>query len=178
MSTSRIATALAALGLVAAAHAATALDDEQVSARVLEAARQYASAISCVAEAPTAERMAALVPYRGPQSQGEARYVVFWSGDVGCLGGSGTRGHWLATVTVGTDDHFVVDPRQSSPVVQLGEVHRGFERLVSHSANTLVIDARAYAATDPNCCPSQRWRYTLRRDAKGQWRQTARRALP
>ncbi|MBD2326939.1 hypothetical protein [Alkalinema sp. FACHB-956] len=154
------------------------LSTQAVTARVIQAAANYQAAISCNDIPPEAKNIAALVPYRIHEDRMNAMYAVFWSGDIGCNGGSGTTFMNLSIVTVGVADTFIVDPLRSSPAVSIDFPSRGYERIVGNTKDSIIIDAADYGPNDSNCCPSLRFRYTLKLDEKGNWNQVAKKQLP
>lgn len=173
---------------LAAGLAAAASDDQaqpsspqpsiqQVTKAVLGAANKYASGISCVEIPAQAKDIAVLVPHRNDYST-DGKYAVFWAGDIGCAGGSGTVSFNLAIVRVGAGSNFYVDPAASSPIINLEFPTRGLERIAGKTQNTITVDAAEYGPNDANCCPSVRSRYTLRADEKGNWKLVEKRALP
>ena len=112
----------------------------------------------------------ALVPYKTMDDRMDAKYAVLWVGDIGCAGGSGTEGTNLSIVTISTGDSYVVDPLQSSPVIQFESPVRFVERIVGNTRDSLILEGMEYGPKDPNCCPSIKVRFTLRVDEKGNWK--------
>ncbi len=143
---------------------------QEVTRKVLQAVNGYASAISCVESSAKAKDIAALKPYKTIDNAYDAQYLVFWDGDIGCAGGSGTTSFNAALVHTGAGGTFIVDPLRSSPVIDLEFNTRLFERLVGNTENTLVVEAGEFAENDSNCCPTLHFRYTLRIDDKGNWK--------
>ena len=111
-----------------------------------------------------------LVPYKTMDDRMDAKYAVLWVGDIGCAGGSGTEGTNLSIVTISTGDSYVVDPLQSSPVIQFESPVRFVERIVGNTRDSLILEGMEYGPKDPNCCPSIKVRFTLRVDEKGNWK--------
>jgi hypothetical protein len=134
---------------------------------VMHAATRYLSAVACPGILVPMEDIHALAPAR--QGETMPTYATIWTGDLGCFGGTGTwRSHILiATVNNG---HAVVRPELSSPVVEFESPARYVTKVVSASADTLVLEGREYGPDDPNSNPSVRVRFTLRADAKGNWK--------
>lgn len=100
----------------------------------------------------------------------EATYAVLWTGDIGCAGGSGTNGTNIAMVSIGSGDSFFVDPTRSSPAIDFDSPTRYVDRLVGNTRDSLILEGHEYGANDSNCCPSINLRFTLRLDAKGNWK--------
>lgn len=149
-----------------------------ITAKIIKSVANYQSAISCSDMPPEAKNIAALVPYKTLDDRLNATYAVFWIGDIGCAGGSGTSGENIAIVTVGAADTFVVDPLRSSPTVSLDFPQRGYERIVGNTKDSIIVDAAEHGPNDANCCPSVRFRYTLKLDEKGNWKQIDKKSLP
>ena len=77
-----------------------------------------------------------------------------------------------------TGDSYVVDPLQSSPVIQFESPVRGVERIVGNTRDSLILEGMEYGPKDPNCCPSIKVRFTLRVDEKGNWKLVEKKTLP
>jgi hypothetical protein len=144
----------------------------EITSRVLAAVNGYAALIGCEGGAE-ASGIAALAPYNyeADRSYPYATYAVVWHGDVGCMGGSGTVDARIAIVTlgIGSPYDFYIDPARSSPVIRFEPPVKYIERVVGNTGNSIVMDGRAYGPNDANCCPSQRIRFTMKVDAKGNW---------
>lgn len=164
-----IACALGPL-LAAPAIAAEPALPPEAAARVVQAVTRYAQAIAC----PDVRVDPALVaPLHRPapdEDASAAKFAALWLGDVGCQGGTGTAGAQIAVVTVGASDTYVVDPRQSSPVVAFDSPVRFVERILGHTEDSLQLQGKGYAPKDANCCPTLDLRFTLKADARGNWR--------
>lgn len=145
---------------------------QKITAGVIRAATDYATAVSCDNEKIDSTRVAALVPYKSFTDRLEAKYVVLWDGDLGCLGGSGTNLTNLAIVTAGAGDSFVVAPSRSSPIIKFEAPARLIERIVASSRDSLTLEGKEHGSEDASCCPSIPVRFTLRSDSSGNWRLT------
>ncbi|AQR65088.1 hypothetical protein BXU06_08450 [Aquaspirillum sp. LM1] len=151
---------------------------QEINRGVLKAATNYANGISCVDAPATAKDILALKPIRTPDDASEAEFLVTWVGDIGCNGGSGTVGTNFAIVKVGSGGSFYVDPLRSSPAISVALNTRFVERLVGNTRDTIVVDAADFGPNDSNQWPTLRFRYTLKVDAKGNWKQVERKPLP
>ena len=151
---------------------------QSITSKVIKATTNYQAAISCSDLQPEPKNIAALVPYKTFDDRINATYAAFWVGDIGCAGGSSTSGVNVAIVTVGAADTFLVDPLRSSPAVSVEFPSRGYERIVGNTKDSIIIDAAEHGPNDANCCPSIRFRYTLKLDEKGNWKQTEKKSLP
>lgn len=146
---------------------------QEITKQIIRSVKSYASSISCGGVEVSPKDIAALVPYRSVDDRDSAKYAVLWSGDIGCAGGSGTQGTYIAIVNVGVGDSFLVNPLESSPVVEFGSFEaRGFPKIVGNTANSIVLDGFEYNPNgkDAMCCPSVPVRATVRVDEKGNWK--------
>lgn len=159
-------TMLACLAISSGASAAPRSADE-VKAGISNAVERYANSISCKGIKVQPEDVLTLES--GNDKEILPKYAVLWSGDLGCFGGSGTEATRLAIATVNTGQ-YVVQPGFSSPVVAFESPVRFVTRVVSNNADTLVLEGKEYAPTDPRSSPSIPVRFTLRVSEKGDWR--------
>jgi hypothetical protein len=143
--------------------------ENEVKTGIADTVERYANSISCRGITVKPEDVLTLAPYKDDQTP--AKYAVLWTGDLGCFGGSGTEGTRLAIATVNTGQ-YVVQPELSSPAVAFESPVRFISRVFSHSADLLVLEGKEYEANDPRSNPSVLVRFTLRVDAKGNWRLT------
>jgi hypothetical protein len=150
----------------------------KITKEVLRVANNYASAVSCIDSPAEANDILALHPYKKREDALDAKFLVFWHGDIGCDGGSGTHTDNVALVRMGSFDSYYVDPTRSSPRIDLEFNTRFLERLVGNTENTIVVDAMEFAKGDSNNFPSLLFRYTLRVDAKGNWKLLDKKLLP
>jgi hypothetical protein len=143
-----------------------------ITKQIVRAVQSYANAISCPAGTVSPKSIAALFPYKNLEDRDSAKYAVLWSGDIGCLGGSGSVATQIAIVTVGPNGHFRVVPGLSSPAIKFEGIQaRSFPKLVGNTSDTLILDGLDYnpAGGDGMCCPSVLVRVTVRADEKGNW---------
>ena len=169
--------AIAAIGL-GNANAQNMPSAQEITRYIIKVATAYADSIACEHSKIEAKNIAALAPYKTMDSRGDAKYVVLWSGDIGCAGGTGTTGSAITLVKIGAGDSFVVDPLQSSPIISHELPVRYVERLVGNTADSLIIEGKEYGKDDPNCCPSINVRATLKVDAKGNWKMVEKKVIP
>lgn len=155
--------------LAIASHAGAApKSPAEIQAGVAEAVNHYVKAVAC----PVAPIKPADVMTLQPDTESDvalSKYAVLWAGDMGCAGGSGSENTELtmATYSVG---RFVVQAELSTPSVTFESPVRFVTRVVSFTADTLVLEGKEYAPDDPRSSPSIPVRFTLRVDAKGNWR--------
>ena len=157
---------LTCLAIAASASAAPRSADE-IKTGISNAVERFANSISCRGIKVQPEDVLTLAEDQNEETL--PKYAVLWSGDLGCFGGSGTEATHLAIATVNTGQ-YVVQPELSSPVAAFESPVRFVTRVVSNNADTLVLEGREYAPTDPQSNPSIPVRFTLRVDAKGDWR--------
>jgi uncharacterized membrane protein len=151
------------------ASAQPILSAQEITRGVVKVATAYADAISCGHPKISAKNIAALVPYKA-DARDDARYLVVWSGDIGCEGGTGSVNPAISTVNIGAGNRFFVDPLRSSPSIKHEIPVRYVERLVGTTADSLTVEGKAYGPNDGNCCPSTDVRATVKVDAKGNWK--------
>ena len=77
-----------------------------------------------------------------------------------------------------TGQLFVVDPRVSSPIIQFDSPVRMVSRIVGNTRDTLILEGKVFADSDPHCCSSITVRFTLRVDEKGNWKLVEKKVLP
>ena len=119
----------------------------RTSAQVLAPVEQYARAIGCNLQLDRRN----VAQYRLDDS---VAFVVVYSLDVGCTGGSAMTRSVFAVVRRGGNDHFFIDPRYSSPF----QTDQGFPPLIER----ITVEGRAIRYTgreldpakDAPCCPS------------------------
>ncbi|WP_020484970.1 hypothetical protein [Methylomonas sp. MK1] len=156
------------------------LAEVEITSRVVQSAKKYIDSIACDA-VTTTKHVAALSPFKTVEDQDSAKYAVLWSGDIGCLGGSGSIQNYVALVTISPNGRFLVDSTKSSPAVQFGGFpSRNFPKLVGNTDNSIVLEG---LDDDPEgiegkCCPSLPVRVTVSIDANGNWVIVDRKVLP
>lgn len=150
----------------------------QINKEVLSAANSYAKAISCVEELATPQTIFALDPLNTEEDFDEAKYLVFWIGDVGCFGGSGTVGFHHAVVRANHRGNFYVDSLHSSPAID-GVESRFIQKFVGNSKDTMVVDQLEHDEQDGNNFPSLKYRVTYQiDDNSGKWKLLEKKKLP
>ena len=150
----------------AGAHAALTAPDE-IRAGVAEVAERYANAIACGGIKIRPEDVHVLDA--GRIDSHLPRYAVLWNGDLACYGGSGSPATHLIVATLNTG-RYLVQPQLSSPVVAFELPVRFVTRVVRAEGNTLVLEGKEHAATDPRSNPSIPVRFTLRAEPDGNWK--------
>ena len=148
---------------------------------VIEAAARYAQGIACEVQAITPDEVVLLAGDPSDEAAGYGpRFAVLWTGDVGCQGGSGTTMTNIAIVHGrGMEQRdYYVDALRSSPAIDFESPVRAVERIVRHGPDELELEGLMQGDSDPNCCPSEPVRFTLRADEAGHWKLIAQQALP
>lgn len=166
---------LVTLLLSCSVHAAEK-SSEEIKRGIADAVRRYANAISCPGVKVRAEDVMALLPGEDA-GQRLSRYVVLWSGDLGCFGGAGIEATHLAIATI-SGGKYVVDPRLSSPVIAFDSPVRFVKRVVSYSEDSLTLQGNVYGPQDKAGNPTIPVRFTVKVDDKGNWKLTEKRLLP
>lgn len=163
--------AIAAVSLISSISTAQdAPQVETITKGIIAAASAYQNAISCSESRIQAKDIAALIPWKTFDDRMDAKYAVLLTGDIGCAGGSGTNYTYIAMISIGSGNSFVVDPSHSSPVIAFESPARYVARLVGNTRDTLILEGYEFGPNDANCCPSINLRFTLRVDAKGNWK--------
>jgi len=157
--------------------AQTAMPVQEITRQIIRSTTNYGNAISCPGVTVEPKQIAALMPYKTMEDRMDAKYAVLWTGDIGCAGGSGTTSTNIAMVSVSVGDSFVVDPTQSSPIVQFESPVRYIERIVGNTRDSLILEGKEYGDKDSNCCPSIPVRFTMKPDEKGNWKVTEKKIL-
>lgn len=167
-----------AICMSATAQEQESLSIQQITEGVLEAVNGYAKAISCFNELATPASVFALTPLKTRDDFFDAKYLAFWTGDVGCNGGSGTMTMNHAVVRVSQLGDFYVDPHHSAPVID-GPRSRFITKYVGNGKDTMVIDQLEHAANDGNNFPSLKYRVTYQIDDRsGKWKIINKKQLP
>jgi hypothetical protein len=170
--------ALVALALVTAVQGAAAAErsSDEVKEGVADVVKRYANAIACPGVKIRPDDVLTLVPYkRGDRTQ--AKFAVLWTGDPGCIAGPGDEATYIAIATI-SGGRFVVDPRQSSPLVQFESPVRFVRRVVDYTDDTLILQGNIYGPQDAHNKPTIPVRFTLQVDDNGNWKMVEKRVLP
>lgn len=171
--------ALAAFLFLAAAHAFGAAVDktsDDIKEGIADVVKRYANAVACPGVRVRPADVLTLVPYKRGERQ-QSKYAVLWTGDPGCVAGPGDEATYIAIATI-SGGRFVVDPRQSSPLVQFESPVRFVRRVVDYSEDTLILQGNIYGPQDVHNKPSIPVRFTLQADENGNWKMVEKRVLP
>lgn len=171
-----VAATLVCLTLSTAAIAAPERSNEEIKRGIADAVRRYANAISCPNVKVRPDDVLALTPFEDDYRR-LSKYAVLWTGDMGCNGGSGIVASHLAIATI-NNGKYVVDPRQSSPVVEFEAPVRVVKRVVSYTDETLTLQGNVHGPQDTQNNPTVPVRFTLKVDEKGNWKMLEKRVLP
>ena len=167
------------LGMGSSCFAQSVPPVQEITRQVIKAATSYKDAIACADEGKIgAKDIAALVPWKTFYGRPDAMYAVLWGGDIGCAGGSGTNGTHVSIVTIGAGDSYIVDPLQSSPVIQFDSPVRYVSRIVGNTRDSMILEGLEYGPEDSNCCPSSVVRFTRKLDEKGNWKLAEKKVMP
>ena len=152
------------------ASASAAPGRSEINTEALATANAYASAIACAVSDITPTDIVALRPYTSMEDRHDAEYLVFWEGDIGCLGGSATSTFNVSSIMIATGDSYLVDLDKSSPAVGV-QAGRG-AKLIGHTGEKIFMETMEYADGDANCCPSITRRIAITRDRDGNWNES------
>ncbi|QYF95383.1 hypothetical protein KY495_09640 [Massilia sp. PAMC28688] len=148
---------------------------EEIKRGIVDAVRRYANAISCPGVKVRTDDALALIPVEDDERM-LPKYVVLWSGDLGCFGGAGIEATHLAVATI-SSGKYIVDPRLSSPVVTFESPVRFVKRVVSYTPDSMTLQGNVFGPQDRRD-PSIPVRFTVKVDDKGNWIMTDKRVLP
>lgn len=162
--------------LASGAQAAPDRSNEEIKRGVADVVRRYANAIACPGVRVRPDDVLALTPYEDDYRR-TSMYAVLWTGDLGCHGGSGVEQSHLAIATI-NNGKYVVDPRLSSPIVELEIPVRIVRRVVSYTDDTMTLQGNVHGPQDRQNNPSVPVRFTLKLDEKGNWKMVDKRVLP
>lgn len=140
------------------------LSEMEVRNQALKVAKQYAQSITCDYSINPNNLIALTPPTYDSVDYSTPEYVLIWSGDVGCYGGSHSIRYLITTINVRAANTATVDPLLSSPAVQWTINPNLIKKMTRISNNSLKI-----IATDET---ESNVEIRLKRDAKGQWRVT------
>ena len=142
---------------------------KEIMTQVQKVVQNYADAISCESQPIDQKLIVPFVPYKRESERLDAMYGAIWLGDIGCTGGrGGLKGH-IAVLTIGAGDAVLVDPSQSSPIVEFPLPTTDISKVVSHAKDSIVLEGKTFAPNDPACCPSKKVIFTLKRNRDGSW---------
>lgn len=169
--------ALTLLCMVSISHA-HAVNNTALTKKILATATAYQQAIACETSPITQENIIPLTPFTDEEDQWESRYVVLWSGDIGCQGGSGTSTANITSIEIGAAQYVYVNSEESSPNIDYESPVAYVRRVVSYAKDKLVLEGKTYAEKDPHCCPSLTIQFTLTQDTEGNWKKTEEHLIP
>jgi hypothetical protein len=140
------------------ADASSPTSQKAVIQEVVRVANKFIDHGPCEPSRADPSTVATMSPYTPDveAGRGAAEYVVVWSGDIGCRGGSGTN----------TMNYLLVEKRgvTSARIVGVGELDgASIERIVAATPDTLTVDAYTWGPDDAHCCASvyERWTFRL-----------------
>ena len=162
--------------MASGAQAAPDRSNEEIKRGVADVVRRYANAIACPGVRVRPADVLALTPYEDDYRR-TSKYAVLWSGDLGCNGGAGVVQSHLSIATI-NNGKYVVDPRQSSPIVDLESPVRIVKRVVSYTDDTMTLQGNVHGPQDRQGYPSVPVRFTLKLDDQGNWKMVDKRVLP
>lgn len=122
--------------------------------------KEYSKLVACQAE--DSKYQAAKVVGSADASGMGDRFVVYWEGDVGCMGGRGTVSPQLTVVEIAAFDTPVVLPDYKMPELDLAWVTK-----FSAKNGKVFIQGVAYGPKDPQNAPSKKVKYPLKLGPEG-----------
>ena len=148
---------------------AQSLTADQITTAILESANNFTKAIACEPSEAKASDIAALTPY-GKDDDGfpTGKFAVFWRGDLGCSGGSGSSRPHVLMVQQAPFDTFVVTPNRSEPVIQFPTPAESIFRIVGNTKSSVVLEGGTYGSGSIHCCQIK-IRFTMKLNEDGNW---------
>jgi len=148
------------MGRAFSADAPGTLSQEPTIQEIVRVANRFIEHGPCEPSLAEPSVVATMRPYTPDVRAGRAaaEYAVLWSGDINCMGGSGTN----------TMNFLLIQKRAAAParIVGVDEITgaASIERIVAATPDTLTIDVYTWAPDDSTCCPSRYERWILRRE--------------
>ena len=150
---------------------------------VLDKAKQYAQSVACSTtfDDDSEEKLNTVnsvypLEYSKIFDDGKitGSFLVFWGGDIGCMGGSGTFGYSLTEFQRISDSRpfTVSNPDLLEDLYKISEINTRFIQDISYNdkTKTLEVISYAFADKDGNCCPSLKYRYNFKNSDYGDWK--------
>ncbi|WP_201535204.1 hypothetical protein [Psychrobacter ciconiae] len=166
--------------LASSAINANAAAPAQEKNMVLNQAKNYANSTACdttFKKSPDTKLTTAKDVYLiDSEKQGKSdfgtKYLVFWGGDSGCSGGSGTYMYSLTLLSrERSNQRFTV--RDDDILQNFDSINTRFVESVDFKNNAFTIISSNFAKDDLNNFPSNRYQYTIRYDKNlDNWRLT------
>lgn len=141
---------------------------DEIYASVKASAAAYANSISC--DSAEIIDVVPLNPWVKFYDGEGIKYLVVWSGDIGCMGGNGTSTFNAAVVK--RESGFYVDPLESSPAIKFDvpmSAREGGLKIIRLTDRSIAISGVTYGPNDPGCCPSLETTAVMASDGKGNW---------
>lgn len=140
------------------AEAPSPPSQKAVIQEIVRVANKYIDHRTCKPTRIETSSVATMSPYMPDVEAGRAaaEYVVIWTADGGCHGGSGTHKVYL-----------LVEKRGVTPASIVGEGEfedaASIERIVAATPDNLTVDGYTWGPDDAQCCASVYERWTFRR---------------
>lgn len=158
---------------------AESCNQSQILTEAYKAAKKHIETISCESIL-SPKNLVPLTPWRNCDNNDErheAKYALFWSGDIGCEGGSGSPKTRITIIRIGMGSTPLVDTALSSPVVKFDFQAHVVKRILKTKPNEILLEALDWGPDDPLCCASVPVRILLRQDKNGGWTQAYKRKI-
>lgn len=156
---------------------------DEAKHEVLEKAKQYAQSVACMTtfDDDSEEKLTSVnnvypLEYSKMFDDGKVSgsFLVLWSGDVGCMGGSGTYGYSLTEFQRASDSRpFTMSNLDLlMDLYEVSEINTRFIQDVSYNNRTKALEIISYdfAPNDSNHSPSLKYRYNFKNSDYGNWK--------
>lgn len=147
---------------------ATEPSNAVISKQVPQVAKKYAQSISCDYQIKSSNLVSLKSINFSTQEYSNPEYVVIWSGDIGCNGGSHSIRYLLTTLNIRAANTITVDPSLSSPAIKFPIVAKSINKITRLSNNSLKLITFDHSASD--CCSENLVETIIKRDTKGNWK--------
>lgn len=150
-------------------------NESQEKIAVLNVIKNYSGAVACSTNFEDGDSLDSYLKNvytidRDDES-GFATYYVLWSGDMGCMGGSGTYRYFISELSRHTNTRpFLVQNNEAFGLDIENKINfRFIESVTKINSNHFSIVSSEFADGDSNNFPSLKYKYTIK---SGPWRVT------
>ena len=151
-------------------------NESQEKIAVLNVIKNYSGAVACSTNFEDGDSLDSYLKNvytidRDDES-GSATYYVLWSGDMGCMGGSGTYRYFISEVSRHTNTRpFLVQNNEAFGLDIENKINfRFIESVTKINSNHFSIVSSEFADGDSNNFPSLKYKYTIKtKGLRGPW---------
>lgn len=163
---------IALLVSISRVYATTETEEKIMALKVL---KKYTETVACPTnfdlenKKPLASLLDNVFTIKRDTKYGEATYYVLWSGDFGCMGGSGTESFYVSEIYRDDSSKPFLVMNDEAFGKAFSEINTRFiESIKQYGISHFEVIALKYGKDDANCCPSLKYQYTVRKNS-GEW---------